>query len=303
MPRSLHFCFSFTCYFVALCLTLPLFTWLLYVKIFWHEASLRLSLSSHISGTLLSGSLSSSATLYIAILCELCMVWDIFAPHLGSHISLVTLFCGPFPISLTIHKLFMSVSNGIGYISFCLLLGGCINLMQHSSALLLTLPLFTWSFTVNTSWHQVSLLLYHLLVVTTCCFISAHMHSCYLCALITHADCHKFNYCFSFHLLFAYQHSLFAVHCSHLIAIVHQHSMHSFNALFLHLCTFCSLHTPCLVHAHSAMHPYCPMHTRCLLTTLCAFLIHSTLVTSSSPVASASWWLHAHSSIWAHSFR
>ena len=38
--------------------------------------------------------------------------------------------------------------------------------------------------------------------------------------------------------------------------------------------------------ARSAMHSYCPMHTHCLLTTLCALVIHSTLVTSSSPIAS-----------------
>ena len=52
--------------------------------------------------------------------------------------------------------------------------------------------------------------------------------------------------------------------------------------IWLHQC----LRTPCLLHARSAMHSYCPMHTHCLLTTLCALVIHSTLVTSSSPIAS-----------------
>ena len=59
-----------------------------------------------------------------------------------------------------------------------------------------------------------------------------------------------------------------------------------YHCIFSHLCTLCSLHTPCLFHARSAMHSYCPMHTHWLLTTLCALVIHSTLVTSSSQVAS-----------------
>ena len=60
---------------VALCLPLPLFTCLFYVNSFWHGVSL--------------------------------------CPRLGSHISLVTLFCDPFPISLTIHKLFYVHIYGI----------------------------------------------------------------------------------------------------------------------------------------------------------------------------------------------
>ena len=39
MPWPLHFCLSFACYSVALCLTLSLFTWLLYVNILWHKTS------------------------------------------------------------------------------------------------------------------------------------------------------------------------------------------------------------------------------------------------------------------------
>ena len=38
-PRPLHFGLSFACYSVALCLTLPLFTWLLYVNILWHKTT------------------------------------------------------------------------------------------------------------------------------------------------------------------------------------------------------------------------------------------------------------------------
>ena len=121
----------------------------------------------------------------------------------------------------------------------------------------------------------------------TSCFLSAHMHSCYSCTPITHADCHMFNYCFSFHTsplckflpsaLSAYQHSacfiLFPVHTSLLL---------STNVYYtLSLYYFC-----CFLLGRSAMHSYCPLHTHCLLTTQCALVIHSTLVTSSSPVAS-----------------
>ena len=38
-PQPLHFCLSFACYSVALCLTVPLFTWLLYVNILWHKTT------------------------------------------------------------------------------------------------------------------------------------------------------------------------------------------------------------------------------------------------------------------------
>ena len=123
------------------------------------------------------------------------------------------------------------------------------------------------------------------------------MHSCYSCTLITHANCHMFNNCFSFHThlfasscllsyllistLLAAHFSLFAPHCycPPMFTVL-------YHCIFLHLCTLCSLHTPCLLHARSAMHSYFPLHTHCLLTTLCALVIHSTLATSSSPVAS-----------------
>ena len=130
------------------------------------------------------------------------------------------------------------------------------------------------------------------------CFLSAHVHSCYPCTLITHADSHMFNYCFSFHtsplckflpsVPSAYQHSacciLFPVRTSLLLST--KCLLYSITVFFLHLCTLCSLHTPCFLHARSTMHSYCLMHTHCLLTTLCALVIHSTLVTSSSPIAS-----------------
>ena len=108
----------------------------------------------------------------------------------------------------------------------------------------------------------------------TCCFLSAHMHSCYLCTLITHADCHMFNYCFSFHtslfassclvsyllinILLAAYFSLFAPHCycppmfiNHCIFFTSVYSLFFAHSLPL--------------HARSAMHSYCPMHTHCLL--------------------------------------
>ena len=110
----------------------------------------------------------------------------------------------------------------------------------------------------------------------TSCFLSAHVHSCYSCTLVTHADCHMFNYCFSFHtsplckflpsVLSAYQHSaaciLSPVRTSLLLSTNVYYTLSL--CFFLHLCTLCPLHTPCLLHAHSAMHSYCPMHTHCL---------------------------------------
>ena len=90
---------------VALCLPLPLFAYVFYVNSLWHGASLCPRLGSHISGTLLCGSLPSSATLHMPILFELFMAWGIIVsplrqPHLSGHIIL-------WPLSnLTIHKLF-----------------------------------------------------------------------------------------------------------------------------------------------------------------------------------------------------
>ena len=145
----------------------------------------------------------------------------------------------------------------------------------------------------------------------TCCFLSAHMHSCYSCTLTTHADCHMFNYRFSFHtsplckflpfVLSAYQHSacciLFPVRTSLLLStnVYYALSLYFFapvySLFFAHsLPLACSFsHALLLSHAHSL--PASP---------LCAIVIHSTLVTSSSPVASASWWLYAHSLLWEH---
>ena len=164
---------------MALCLSLPLFTCLFYVNSLWHGASL--------------------------------------CPHIGSHISLVTLFCGLFPVSLTNHKLFYVNIHGIGCISFSPLSGGHISLMQlfdylchYSNDHLLQIRLGIRCLSCSiTFWLS-----------QTCCFFSAHMHYCYSCTLITHADCHMFNYCFSFHtsplcnflpsILSANQHSLLA---------------------------------------------------------------------------------------------
>ena len=155
-------------------------------------------------------------------------------------------------------------------------------------------------------------LVYHLLVVTNLLFPLCSHAFLLLVYIITHADCHMFNYCFSFHIsplcnflpyvFSAYQHSLLAAYFSLFTPQRYCPPMlnQSITVLFLHLCTLCSLHTPCLLRAHSAMHPSCLMPSHCLLTTLCALVIHSTLVTSSSPVASASWWLYAHSLLWAH---
>ena len=144
----------------------------------------------------------------------------------------------------------------------------------------------------------------------TSCFLSAHVHSCYSCTLITHADCHMFNYCFSFHtsplckflpsVLSAYQHSacciLFPVHTSLLLStnVYYTLSLYFFTLVyslfFAHsLPLACSFsHALLLSHAHSlrtyhSMCPCDPFHTG----------PHQLLLT-------ASWWLYTHSPLWAH---
>ena len=122
----------------------------------------------------------------------------------------------------------------------------------------------------------------------TSCFLSAHVHSCYSCILITHADCHMFNYCFSFHtsplckflpsVLSAYQHSacciLFPV-CNSLLLSTNVYYTLSlyfftlvFSLFFAHsLPLACSFsHALLLSHAHSlptyhSMCPCDPFHT------------------------------------------
>ena len=131
----------------------------------------------------------------------------------------------------------------------------------------------------------------------TCCFLSAHMHSCYLCTLITHADCHMFNYCFSFHaslckflpfVLSAYQHSacciLFPVRTSLLLST---NVYYVLSLFFLHLCILCTLLTSCMLiqpctlivpctliaYFHS-MCPCDPIHTGHFILTSCfCFLV------------------------------
>ena len=141
----------------------------------------------------------------------------------------------------------------------------------------------------------------------TCCFLSANMHSCYSCTLISHADCHMFNYCFSFHtsplctflpsVLSAYLHSLlaayfslFAPHCYcpltlnllyHCIFFTPVYSLLFARSLPL-ACLFS--HAPLLSNAHllptyHSMRPCDPFHAGHFIP----------------PVASASWWLYVHS--------
>ena len=134
----------------------------------------------------------------------------------------------------------------------------------------------------------------------TCCFLSAQMHSCYLCKLTTYADCHMFNYCLSFHtsplckflpfVLSAYQTLLAAYFpCSHLIAIVHQ-CLHALSLYFFYTCVLfvlctllascmlvqpCTLIVPCTLIAY--FHPMChcdPFHTgHFILTSRFCFLV------------------------------
>ena len=134
----------------------------------------------------------------------------------------------------------------------------------------------------------------------TSCFLSAHVHSCYSCTLITHADCHMFNYCFSFHtsplckflplsyllintLLAAYF-SLFAPHCYcppmftilyHCIFFTLVYSLFLAHSLPL-ACSFS--HALLLSHAHSlptyhSMCPCDPFHTGHFILTNCFSLL------------------------------
>ena len=65
--------------YVALCLTLPIFTWLFYVNTSWHGASFAPQLRHPlIFSTSLCGSLPYSANLHMATLCEYLMAWGIF---------------------------------------------------------------------------------------------------------------------------------------------------------------------------------------------------------------------------------
>ena len=130
------------------------------------------------------------------------------------------------------------------------------------------------------------------------------MHSCYSCTLVTHANCHMFYYCFSFHtsplfkflpfVLSAYQHStcciLFPVRTSLLL------STYVYDALSLYFFYTCVLFVLCTLLASCMLVQPCTLIVPCTLlptSTLCALVIHSTLATSSSPVASASWWLYS----------
>ena len=142
----------------------------------------------------------------------------------------------------------------------------------------------------------------------TCCFLSAHMHSRVHLSLtqtvtcltiVSHSHFTSLQVLAFCPICLSTLCLLHTFPCSHIIAIVHQCLLCSVTVFFLHLCTLCSWHTPCPLHPRSAMHSSCPMHTHCLLP-LCAIAIHSTLVTSSSPAASASCWLYAHSLLWTH---
>ena len=132
----------------------------------------------------------------------------------------------------------------------------------------------------------------------TSCFLSAHMHSCYSCTLVTRADCHMFNYCFSFHtsplckflpsVLSAYQHSacciLFPVCTSLLLStnVYYTLSLYFFYTCVLFvLCTLlasCMVIQPCTFIVPCTLIAYLPLYVPCVIL--------STLVTSSSPIAS-----------------
>ena len=125
------------------------------------------------------------------------------------------------------------------------------------------------------------------------------MHPFYTCTFITHADCHMFNYCFSFHtsplckflpfVLSAYQHSacciLFPVRTSLLLSTNVYYALSLFftpvySLFFAHsLPLACSFsHALLLSHAHSAcFHSMCPCdpsHTgHFILTSRFCFLV------------------------------
>ena len=100
------------------------------------------------------------------------------------------------------------------------------------------------------------------------------MHSCYSCTLVTHANCHMFYYCFSFHtspickflpfILSAYQHSacciLFPVRTSLLL------STYVYDALSLYFFYTCVLST----YVYDALSLY--FFYTCVLFVLCTFL-------------------------------
>ena len=70
---------SFPHHYVALCLTLPIFTWLLHMNTSWHGAPFAPQLRHPlIFSTSLCGSLPYSANLHMATLCEYLMAWGIF---------------------------------------------------------------------------------------------------------------------------------------------------------------------------------------------------------------------------------
>ena len=196
----------------------------------------------------------------------------------------------------------MLISNGIWYSPFSHF-QAAISLMQHSPALWLPLSLFTLPFAVNTSWHQVSLLLYHLLVVTNPLFLIC-THVCLL-HVYTYHSCrvYMFNYCFSCHtslfalckflpfVLSAYQHSacciLFPVRTSLLLStnVYYALSLYFFNTCVLFvLCTLlascmliqpCTLIVPCTLIAYfHSMCPCDPFHTgHFILTSRFCFLV------------------------------
>ena len=231
------------------------------------------------------------------ILCELFMAWGIFVPpfrkpHFSGHII-------PWPLSNVSHHLQAILCSYLWHLvySFCPLLGShqshatffsslttsvIINMAIYCQYVLASgVSLALSSFGCHKP--PVSSLLMCILVprvhlslmqTVTCLTIVSHF------TLNLFASSYLLSYLLINTLLAAYF-SLFAPHCycPPMFTIL-------YHCIFLHLCTLCSLHTPCLLHARSAMHSYCPMHTHCLLTTLCALVIHSTLVTSSSPIAS-----------------
>ena len=154
-----------------------------------------------------------------------------------------------------------------------------------------------------------SLLLYHLLVVKpavssllTCILVTrVHLPLAQTVTCVTiasHFTLHLFaSSCLLSYLLINTPLAAYFPH-SHLIAIVHQCLLCSITVFFYTcvlfvLCTFlasCILIQPCTLIVPCTLIAY--FH-------LCAIVIHFTPVTSSSPVASASWWLYAHSLLWA----
>ena len=145
----------------------------------------------------------------------------------------------------------------------------------------------------------------------TCCFLSAHMHSCYLCTLTTHTDRHMFHCFFLISHFTSLQVLTFCPICLSTLHLLHTFpictslllSTNVYYALSLYFFT----HVYSLFFTHSS--PLACSFSHALLlsyahslptSTLCAIVIHSTLITSSSPVTSASWWLLRHTPYSGH---